>query len=133
MTKPSAKPKSRKPAGRKAAHPIAEADRRREWRFELPLTAIVEGDLPQGDKFQERSKLENISSGGAHFCLDSGVVVGSKINLVIDLPKALTENNKVKLRIGGITVRLDKPDRKNKKQGVAIRFRKGFRFISSKS
>ncbi len=133
MTKPLAKSKSRKPSRRKAAPPVAAANRRREWRFELPLTAIIEGQLPQGGKFRERSKLENISSGGAHFCLDSGVVVGSKINLVIDLPKALTQNNKVKLRIGGITVRLDRADQKNKKQGVAVCFRKGFRFISSKS
>ncbi len=133
MTKPLAKSKSRKSSRREAATSVAAANRRKEWRFELPLTAIVEGHLPQGSKFRERSKLENISSGGAHFCLDSGVVIGSKINLVIDLPKALTKNNKVKLRIGGITVRLDRANQNNKKQGVAVSFRKGFRFISSES
>ena len=106
-----------------------DINRRREWRFELPLTAIVEGTLPQGKDFKEAAKLENISSTGAYFCLDSGVVVGSKLNIMINLPKALTESQTLKLRIGGMTVRLEKPNKKNKKQGVAVRFDKEFKFI----
>jgi c-di-GMP-binding flagellar brake protein YcgR len=110
--------------------PLAPINRRREWRFDLPLTAVVEGRLPQGKRFREASLLENISSGGAYFCLDSGVVVGSKLNLIIDLPHELTEGKKIKLRVGGITVRLEKPDRTGKKQGVAVRFSKDFKFVS---
>jgi len=106
-----------------------DINRRREWRFDLPLPALVEGQLPYGKKFKEEAKLENISSRGAYFCLDSGVVVGSKLNLIIDLPKELTEGKKVKLQIGGITIRLEKPDKKGKKQGVAVRFRKDFQFV----
>lgn len=106
-----------------------DINRRREWRFELPLTAIVEGTLPQGKNFKEVAKLENISSTGAYFCLDSGVVVGSKLNVVIELPKELTESQGLKLQIGGMTVRLEKPNKKNKKQGVAVRFNKEFKFI----
>ena len=105
-------------------------NRRREWRFDLPLSAVVEGRLPQGKRFKEISLLKNISSGGAYFCLDSGVVVGSKINLIIDLPHELTEGKKIKLRVGGMTVRLEKPDRTGKKQGVAVRFSKDFKFVS---
>ena len=106
-----------------------DINRRREWRFELPLTAIVEGTLPQGKNFKEEAKLENISSTGAYFCLDSGVVVGSKLNIIIELPKELTESQGLKLQIGGMTVRLEKPNKKNKKQGVAVRFEKGFKFL----
>ena len=97
--------------------------------MDLPLTAEIEGKLPQAKKFQEQTKLENISSSGAYFCLDSGVVVGSKLNLIIELPKKLTEGKKMKMRLGGITVRLEKPDKKTKKQGVAVRFSKDFRVI----
>jgi len=107
-------------------------NRRREWRFDLPLSAVVEGRLPQGKRFKEVSLLENISSGGAYFCLDSGVVVGSKLNLFIDLPHELTKGKKIKLRVGGITVRLEKPDRTGKKQGVAVRFSKDFKFVSGR-
>jgi len=104
-------------------------NRRKEWRFELPLSTLIEGKLPDGKNFQEVATLENISSGGAYFCLDSGVIVGSKLNLIIDIPKKITEGKKVKLQLGGITVRLEKPDKKRKKQGVAVRFNKEFKFL----
>jgi c-di-GMP-binding flagellar brake protein YcgR len=106
-----------------------EINRRREWRFDLPLRALVRGTLPQGKTFKEAAKLENISSGGAYFCLDSGIVVGSKLNLIINFPRGVTEGKKIKLRIGGITVRLEKADKKGKKQGVAVRFSKEFKFV----
>ncbi len=107
-------------------------NRRREWRLDLPLTAEIEGKLPEGRNFKEQTRLENISSTGAYFCLDSGVVVGSKLNLVLELPKGLTEGRKMKMRLGGITVRLEKPDKKTKKQGVAVRFSRDFRVIPEK-
>jgi len=104
-------------------------NRRREWRFDLPLKTVIEGKLPQGDKFHEVTELQNISSGGAFFCLDSGVVVGSKLNLMIELPDKLTDGKKMRLWIGGITVRLEKPDSKAKRQGVAVRFSNEFKVL----
>jgi c-di-GMP-binding flagellar brake protein YcgR len=118
----AAKKAKRIPAGLKI-------NRRREWRLDLPLAAEIEGSLPEGRKFKEQTRMENISSTGAYFCLDSGVVVGSKLNLVLELPKELTEGRKMKMRLGGITVRLEKPDKRTKKQGVAVRFSKDFRII----
>ena len=104
-------------------------NRRREWRFDIPLTATVEGKLPKGKKFKESIILENISSGGAYFCLDSGVIVGSKINLVIELPEKIAKGKKLQLYLGGITIRLEEPNKEGKKQGVAIRFSKRFKII----
>lgn len=105
-------------------------NRREEWRFELPLSVLVEGKISRGKKFKEETILQNISSGGAYFCLDSGVTVGSKLNLVIEVPDKLTEGKKVKLSLGGLTVRLEKPPQKGKKQGIALRFSKKFEFIT---
>ena len=99
-----------------------EINRRREWRFDFPLGAFIEGSLADGNKFKEETRLENISSGGAYFTLDSGVVVGSKLNLYIELPEKLADGKRLRLRIGGITVRLEKPDKEAKHQGVAVRF-----------
>jgi hypothetical protein len=110
--------------------PVAEINRRKEWRFELPLRAIIEGKLPHGKKFEESTTVENISSSGAYFCLDSGLIVGSKLNLVLDLPKKLAKDRKLKLLLGGITVRLEEPNKEGKKQGVAVRFKKQFKFIA---
>lgn len=105
-------------------------NRREEWRFELPLSVLVEGKISREKKFKEETILQNISSGGAYFCLDSGVTVGSKLNLVIEVPDKLTEGKKVKLSLGGLTVRLEKPTQKGKKQGIALRFSKKFEFIT---
>jgi c-di-GMP-binding flagellar brake protein YcgR len=109
--------------------PVVQANRRREWRFDLPLSTMIEGKLPHGEKFKESTTIENISATGAYFCLDSGVVVGSKLNLMIDLPSRLTGGKEIKLNLGGITVRLEEPDKKGKRQGVAIRFSKDFKFV----
>lgn len=108
----------------------SKINRREEWRFELPIDAMVEGQLPQGKKFIEEIKLENISSGGAYFCLNSNVIVGSKLTLMIELPEELTKGTRQKLSLSGMIVRLEEPDQKEKKQGVAVRFSKKFRIIS---
>jgi hypothetical protein len=105
-----------------------DADRRQEWRFELPLSAIVEGTLPEGSVFKEETILENISSGGAYFSLESGVTVGSKLNLVVEIPSKVTGGKKTKLCLGGLTVRLQKLDKEGKKQGIALSFDEDFQF-----
>ena len=112
------------------APPEVAIDRRREWRFDLPLPAIVEGRGGEGKDFQEQTTLENISSTGAYFCLDSNVTVGSKLNLIIEVPSELSPDKKVRLQLGGLAVRLEKPNKKGKKQGVALRFSKKFKFIT---
>ncbi|MDD8015130.1 MAG: PilZ domain-containing protein [Acidobacteriota bacterium] len=129
MTKKTLASKKAAPAKKKKSVPAdLEINRRREWRFDLPLNVVIEGKLPHGAGFKETTQLENISSSGAYFCLDSGVIVGSKLKLIIDLPKELTEGEKMNLFLGGITVRLEEPNQKNKKQGVAVRFNKEFKF-----
>ncbi len=124
MTKKTSAPK-KKAAPRKKAKVLPEdleINRRREWRFDFPLDTLIEGSRADGARFKEETHLENISSGGAYFSLDSGVVVGSKLNLFIELPENLADGKKLRMRIGGITVRLEKPDKKAKRQGVAVRF-----------
>ncbi|MDD8031459.1 MAG: PilZ domain-containing protein [Acidobacteriota bacterium] len=113
---------------KKLAETPVDINRRREWRFELPLPAEIEGPLPKGSKFKEETVLENISSTGAYFTLDSSLVVGSKVNLTIELPDEITEGRKIKLCLDGVTVRLEKKGSKTQKQGVAVRFKKDFRF-----
>lgn len=123
MTKTAAAKKKAVPKKKPKALPEdLEINRRREWRFDFPLETLIEGSLADGAKFKEQTKLENISSGGAYFTLDSGVVVGSKLNLFIELPDKLADGKRLSMRVGGITVRLEKPDKKTKRQGVAVRF-----------
>lgn len=104
--------------------------RRKEWRFHLPLPALVKGKLPKGKEFEEKTILKNISSGGAYFSLDSGVTIGSELNLFIDIPNNLTDGKKVKLQLGGLTVRLKKSTSKDKNQEIALCFHEDFQFIT---
>mgnify|MGYP000965004487 CR=1 FL=1 len=127
MTEKAKSKKSSKKVKDSKKTPV-EVNRRREWRFELPLPAEIEGQLPEGKKFAEKTTLENISSTGAYFSLDSNLVVGSKVNLTIEIPPQFTDGRKVKLCLDGETVRLEKKERKGRKQGVAVRFKKDFRF-----
>jgi len=103
-------------------------DRRREWRFNLPLDVVVEGTLPDGNNFQEQTKLENISSTGAFFGLDSAVTIGSKLTLIIDLPEKITEGDKTLLRLIGNIVRLKKIAGE-KNQGIALVFVEEYEFL----
>jgi hypothetical protein len=128
----AAQPKARKKPARRTARSPVDINRRREWRFDLPLPAVVEGRLPQGQKFKEKARLQNISSTGAFMCLDSGVVVGTKLKLWIDIPKEATGGKRVRIQIGALTIRLEKPDVRGKKQGVAVRFSKDFKFVGAK-
>lgn len=122
--------KEQKTTKKMASLPIIVSNRRREWRFELPLEATVEGKLPQGQPFQEKTTIENISSGGAYFGLDAKVVIGSKLNISINLPEKLTEGRKMQLHLTGTTVRLEKVEKKEKKQGVAVRFSRNYKFVA---
>lgn len=105
---------------------VVEINRRQEWRLELPLKTRIEGQLANGQKFQENTVIDNISSGGSYFCLNAGITVGSKLNMIVDLPKKLGEGQPLKLRIGGIAVRLEKSTKKGKRQGVAVKFSDDF-------
>jgi c-di-GMP-binding flagellar brake protein YcgR len=133
MTKkivPKKKP-HKKTSRKEAGLSDPKANRRREWRLELPLPAKIEGKLPDGKKFEEDTTIENISAKGVYFCLDSGVVIGSRLNLAIDLPSQLAGQKKLKLCLGGLTVRLEERNKKDKRQGVALRFHKKFKVIPS--
>ena len=127
-TKAKAKAKKAKPAKKKIVLPVT-INRRSEWRFDLPLAVTVEGRLPSGKPFCEAAKLTNISSGGAYLLINSPVTVGSKVILNVDLPRELTEGQKIRLVLTGLAVRLQKPEKKGKRQGVALRFGKGFKFL----
>ncbi|HRD02352.1 MAG TPA: PilZ domain-containing protein [Candidatus Saccharicenans sp.] len=127
MTEKAKSKKSPKKVRATEKSPV-EVNRRREWRFELPLPAEIEGHMPEGKKFAEKTILENISSTGAYFSLDSNLVVGSKVNLTIELPPEFTEGRTIKLCLDGETVRLEKKQKVGRKQGVAVRFKRDFRF-----
>ena len=128
MTKKSSLNKTpKKPSKETKSFSVIQVNRRREWRIDLPLKALVEGKLPQGKMFKEKTTIENISGEGAYFGLDSEVTLGSKLKITIELPPKLAEGKNLKLRLNGDTVRLEKLNKKEKKQGVALDFDEEFK------
>ncbi|MHB8055280.1 MAG: PilZ domain-containing protein [Candidatus Aminicenantales bacterium] len=111
-------------------HPY-KIPRRKEWRFDLPLTAAVAGELPLGKKFREEARIRDISSTGAYLFLEANIIIGARLNLVIALPRKATEGKKLLLKIEGIVVRVEKPRKSSKKQGVAVRFTKDYSFVDA--
>ncbi|MBN1940399.1 MAG: PilZ domain-containing protein [Candidatus Aminicenantes bacterium] len=109
----------------------AQIARRREGRFEMPLSADVRGSLPRGSTFQETAKIRNISSTGAYLYLQAAVIVGTKLTLAISLPARATGGKPLRLKIAGSVVRMEKARKTSRKLGVAVRFAREYRFVAA--
>jgi hypothetical protein len=89
-----------------AIRPHTPAD---EKDFDLFLPAVVSGIDAQGIEFKEKTELSSMSSLKAHFGLKTKVTIGTKLNVVLNIPKTFILENQLKLRISGdvITARAD--------------------------
>ncbi|MCJ7579919.1 MAG: PilZ domain-containing protein [Candidatus Aminicenantes bacterium] len=105
---------------------FVEDNRRKEFRLDLPLSAVIEGTFVKGHRFSEKTMIENISSTGAYFELEALVTVGTKLILKVDLPSSLTEGKRLNLSLHGKVVRMEKTGKNGKKQGVALSFDEEF-------
>ncbi|MBN1271243.1 MAG: PilZ domain-containing protein [Candidatus Aminicenantes bacterium] len=108
-------------------------NRRKELRFDLPLSATIEGKLPTGEDFKEETVIQNISSGGAYFALDANIIIGSKLNVFVEIPDQSGKNKKTKLSLAGSAVRLESTHLEEKRIFVAMHFNKKYRFINERS
>ena len=104
---------------------------KRERSFELSLSALVTGLNAGGNEFQERTDLYAISSQEASFWLNSGVTIGSKLNLSLKIPKTLVLENQLRLIISGIVVYAKSDRNAKKKQLVSVRLDKTYKILPS--
>ncbi|MFC2167845.1 hypothetical protein ACFLRW_02590 [Acidobacteriota bacterium] len=75
--------------------PIDEKD------FNLFLPAVVSGTNAQGNEFIEKTELSSMSSLKAHFGLRANVTIGTKLHVVLNIPRTLILENHLKLHISG--------------------------------
>jgi len=106
---------------------LANSNRRKEFRLEIPLSAKVEGKTATGQPFSEKTTIVNISSLGAYFSLDAIVTIGSRLLIKMELPSQLTQGKKLKLKLRGQVVRLEQSTFNTKHQGVALNFDEEFK------
>ncbi len=87
-------------------HPPQSAD---EKNFDFFLPAVVSGIDAGGIEFKEKTEISSMSSLEAHFGLRTKVTIGTKLNVVLNIPKTFILENQLKLRISGdvITARAD--------------------------
>ena len=80
-----------------------------EKNFDLFLPAVVSGIDAGGIEFKEKTEISSMSSIEAHFGLRTKVTIGTKLIVVLNIPKTFILENQLKLRISGdvITARAD--------------------------
>lgn len=103
---------------------------KKERSFKLSLLTLVIGIDAYGNKFQERTELSSISSQEVIFWLNSGVTIGSKLNLSLDVPKTLVLENQLKLLISGRVFYVKAEGNNNKKQLISIQLDKNYKIQS---
>lgn len=92
-------------------------ERRRARRFDLslPVTLLA---LQEKSGDQQAVRTKDISSTGMFIEFDEDVQIGSKIELIVDLPQEITQAGTVRLSCTGRVVRIDRA--KPARPGVAV-------------
>ncbi len=112
-----------------STHGAAKAGKR-ERAFELSLPALVTGVDALDNKFREKTQVLSISSEEATVWLRSRVMLGSKLDLALDIPKTLILENHFKLRLSGTVILMQNDSaRAGKKLLVSVRLDKKFRLL----
>ncbi len=103
---------------------------KRERSFRLSLPALVRGIDAYGNTFQEQTALVSISSQEAIFTLNSGVTIGSRLQLFLEVPKTLILENRLRMLISGKVSYVKAEQNKGKKQMIVLDLDKSFKINS---
>jgi len=103
---------------------------KRERSFKLSLLTLVRGIDAYGNPFQEQTELVSISSQEAMFTLNSGVIIGSRLQLLLEVPKTLILENQLRMLISGRVSYVRAEQNKGKKQMIVLDLDKNYRINS---
>jgi len=111
----------------KPSYPNAINEVKRERTFEITLPALVTGATASGSEFKEFTELISLSSQEAIFRLDSRVIIGSRLNISLEVPKTLFLENQLKVDISG-NVKFAKAEPDDpKRQLIILRLNKNYK------
>ncbi len=103
---------------------------KRERSFRLSLPTLVRGIDAYGNMFQEQTELVSISSQEATFSLNSGVTIGSRLQLYLDIPKTLILENHLRMLLMGKVSYVRAELNNRKKQMIIIELDNNFKINS---
>ena len=98
-----------------------------ERSFDLSLPVTVKGMDARGKEFQEHTELQTISSQLATFWIDSGVTIGTKVNMCLMVPKTIILENQMRLLLSGDVVFVKEDGSNHKKNLVSVRLDKNYK------
>jgi hypothetical protein len=108
--------------------PEATGAGKKERAFDLSLPTLVTGVDVLENKFKEKTQILSISSEEATILLRNRVMVGSKLDLSLEIPKTLILESHLKLQLSGTVILTQaEPAQSGKKKLVSIRLDKRFR------
>ena len=99
----------------------------KERCFDLSLPITVKGLDASGREFQEQTELQTISSQLATFWIDSGVTIGTKINLCLEVPKTIILEKQIRLLLSGDIIFIKEDGEDHKKNLISVRLDKNYK------
>ncbi len=100
---------------------------KKERSFDLLLPALVSGCDARGDNFKEKTKLSKISSQEAVIRIKNKVLLGTKLDLSLKIPKTLILENNLNLNISGKVSSASRDSIKKEQQLISLQLDKIFK------
>jgi len=100
---------------------------KKERSFDLLLPAEVSGCDARGDSFKEKTKLSKISSQEAVIRIKNKVLLGTKLDLSLKIPKTLILENNLNLTISGNVSSASMDSIKKEQQLISLQLDKIFK------
>src|SRR4051812_48411068 len=96
------------------------SNRRTDGRIDLQLPVRIQGFDPNGQRWEEMTIGEDISSGGAAFCVQHAVAKGQAVTLSMPLPKRYRtfDHSAPSYRVFGLVRKVEKLDGGGQRVGV---------------
>ena len=104
---------------------------KRERSFELSLPTLVSGIDDKGDEFNEDTKILSISAQNALFWLKSKVLIGTPLNLSLQIPKTIILENRLNLMVSGKVVLVQGNTNNKNSQLVSMQLERAFKIRPS--
>lgn len=101
-----------------------------ERSFDLHTPLLVSGMDASENEFHEQTQLTSISSQQATFILNTNVLIGSRLNLTVDIPKTNTLGRQLKLLLTGVVIFIKGEKNNRKKQIISVRLDKKYKIRS---